>query len=223
MIKGAHMKNKDRKILVLIISIIIGVVCLIGCLINNRILNPDRRTIFKTAFKKTTAKQALEEGLNIKADFLDVNKYSRPGKELNIINNIVIHYVCNPGSTAKQNRDYFEGLATSGETYASSHYIVGIDGEIIQCIPLNEISYCSNNRNNDTISIEVCHSNADGKFADATYNSLIKLCAWLCNAYKLNSEDLIRHYDITGKICPKYYVDHPDAWKNLKKDVKKKM
>ena len=68
----------------------------------------------------------------------------------------------NPGSSAQSNRDYFEGLKDSGETYASSNFIVGLEGEVIQCIPTNEIAYCSNERNSDTVSIEVCHETADG-------------------------------------------------------------
>ena len=28
--------------------------------------------------------------------------------------------------------------------------------------------------------------------------------------------DVIRHYDVTGKICPKYYVDHPEAWEDFR-------
>jgi len=31
---------------------------------------------------------------------------------------------------------------------------------------------------------------------------------------------VIRHYDITGKICPKYFVENEDAWKQFKSDVK---
>ena len=131
--------------------------------------------------------------------------------------------MANPGSTAEDNRNYFEGLAESGETYASSHYVIGLEGEIIQCVPLNEVAYCSNDRNDDTISIEVCHPESDGKFTEDTYNSLVMLCAWLCDAYQLKSSDLIRHYDITGKVCPKYFVDNPDKWDDFKSDVKKMM
>ena len=54
-------------------------------------------------------------------DLLDINEYSRPGIALEKINGIVIHYTANPKSTAKQNRDYFEGLKDSHETKASSH------------------------------------------------------------------------------------------------------
>ena len=75
--------------------------------------------------------------------------------------------------------------------------------------------------NSDTISIEVCHPDASGKFNDASYNSLVRLTAWLCDIGHLSSSDIIRHYDVTGKLCPLYYVEHEDAWNKLKKDVEK--
>ena len=108
-------------------------------------------------------------------DLLDINEYSRPGIALEKINGIVIHYTANPKSTAKQNRDYFEGLKDSHETKASSHFVVGIKGEIVQCIPSSEISYASNSRNSDTLSIECCHKDKSGKFTKETYQSLVEL------------------------------------------------
>ena len=48
---------------------------------------------------------------------------------------------------------------------------------------------------------------------------MIKLTAWLCAKFGLTSENVIRHYDVTGKLCPLYYVEHEDAWTQLKKDV----
>lgn len=148
-------------------------------------------------------------------DFLDKNPYSRSGIALRQIKGVVIHYVENPGSTAKENRDYFNNLQSTHLTKASSHYIVGLDGEIIQCIPQSEISYASNNRNKDTISIECCHPKKNGKFNDKTYNSLVKLTAWICKTYGLSSKNVIRHYDVIGKMCPKYYVKHEQAWKDF--------
>ena len=135
-------------------------------------------------------------------DYLTPNPNSRPQDPIMELNGVVVHYVGNPNTSAQANRNYFEGLATTGETQASSHFIIGLDGEIIQCIPLNEIAYCSNNRNADTISIECCHPDADGKFTDATYQSLIKLTKWLCDTYDLDTQtEVIRHYDVTQKIC----------------------
>lgn len=152
-------------------------------------------------------------------DLLDVNEYSRPGIALEKINGIVIHYTANPGSTAQQNRDYFEGLKDSHETKVSSHFVVGIKGEIVQCIPSSEISYASNSRNGDTISIECCHKDKSGKFTKATYRSLVELVGWLCQRFGLTSDQVIRHYDVTGKNCPKYFVEHEDKWEQFKKDV----
>ncbi|MBQ8664034.1 MAG: N-acetylmuramoyl-L-alanine amidase [Eubacterium sp.] len=152
-------------------------------------------------------------------DLLTVNEYSRPGIERSEINGIVIHYTANPGSTAKQNRDYFEGLKDSKATKASSHFIVGIDGEIIQCVPTAELAYASNDRNVDTISIECCHPDETGKYTDATYESLVELVAWLCGKFQLDTQSIIRHYDVTGKACPLYFVEHEDAWIQFKQDV----
>ena len=91
---------------------------------------------------------------NLNVDLLSVNEYSRPGIALAQVRGIVIHYTANPGSSAKANRDYFEGLKDAQTTKASSHFIIGLEGEIIQCIPSTEISYASNDRNKDTLSIE---------------------------------------------------------------------
>ena len=104
----------------------------------------------------------------ITVDLLPENPYSRPQIPLKQVNGVVVHYTGNPNTSAEANRSYFAGLAQSGATYASSHFIIGIDGKIIQCIPLNEIAYCSNSRNDDTISIECCHPDQSGKFSDAT-------------------------------------------------------
>ena len=160
---------------------------------------------------------ASEPDLDVQ--LLDVNPYSRPGIQSNGITGIVIHYTANPGSTAQENRDYFNGLQYSHETSASSNFIVGLDGEIIQCVPTWEVAYASNDRNYYTVSIEVCHPDESGKFTDATYRSLVQLTAWLCVKFNLTSEDVIRHYDVTGKNCPKYFVEHEDAWGTFKENV----
>lgn len=159
----------------------------------------------------------------IDVQLLTPNKYSRPQTALKKVKGIVIHYTANPGATAQQNRDYFEGLADSHETHASSHFIVGLDGEIIQCIPSSEISYASNNRNSDTLSIECCHPDETGKFNQKTYDSAVELTAWLCRHFNVSPDQVIRHYDITGKDCPKYFVEHEDAWKQFLDDVRAKV
>ena len=161
----------------------------------------------------------VEESPDFAVELLSVNEYSRPGTELSQVNGIVVHYTANPGTTAEQNRSYFESLAETGETHASSHFIIGISGEIIQCIPCNEISYASNDRNSDTISVECCIPDESGKFTDETYQSLVELVAWLMGRYDLTTDNVIRHYDVTGKDCPKYFVENSNAWSDFKTDL----
>lgn len=155
----------------------------------------------------------------IDVQLLDVNPYSRPGIESSGITGIVIHYTANPGSTAQENRDYFNGLQYSQVTEASSNFVIGLEGEIIQCVPTWEIAYASNERNADTVSIEVCHPDETGEFTEETYRSLVQLTAWLCVKFSLTEEGVIRHYDVTGKNCPKYFVENEDAWTDFRENV----
>ena len=152
-------------------------------------------------------------------DFLTPNEYSRPGDALEQVTNIFVHYTANPGTSAAQNRSYFEQQKDVHERSVSSHFIIGYEGEIIQCVPLDEIAYAVQTRNMDSISIECCFVAKDGSFTQETYDSLISLLAWLTDAYDLDTDDILRHYDCGGKKCPLYYTDHPDKWKQLKEDV----
>ena len=153
-------------------------------------------------------------------DFLTVNEYSRPGDPLPEVKNIFVHYTANPGTSAAQNRSYFEQLKDNHERSASAHFIIGYNGEILQCIPLDEIAYAVQTRNEDSISIECCYKAENGQFTQETYDSLLKLLKWLTDAYDLEPDDILRHYDCGGKKCPIYYTEHDDAWERLKEDVK---
>lgn len=195
----------------LIIAIFIGIM---------HLLHPD-------AFRQST-KDSLEYSKIevtkplISEKLLTKNENSRPGIALEKINGIVVHYTANPNTDAEANRNYFESRKDCPDETkykVSSHFIIGLDGSIIQCIPENEIAYASNNRNSDTLSIECCHPDATGKFTDATYQSLIYLTSYLCDKYEISVDEIIRHYDVTKKLCPKYYVKHPKAWKKFKSDV----
>jgi len=158
--------------------------------------------------------------------FLTPNKYSRPQTPLKKVEKIAVHYVGNPNTSALANRNYFENQKNGGKK-VSSHLIVGLNGEVIQCIPFNEWSYCTNQANGYSISIETCHPKSDGVFNDVTYVSLCELCAMLLKKYNLNTNDLIRHYDVTKKQCPLHWSPtkyQPEAvatarWNRFKKDV----
>ena len=155
----------------------------------------------------------------IKEEFLTVNPYSRPAEPLTEVRNIFVHYTANKDTSAEQNRSYFENLGITGERSASAHFVIGYDGEIIQCLPLDEIAYAVKTRNYDSISIECCFVDENGKFTDATYQSLLQLTAWLLREYKLTPNDVLRHYDVGGKKCPLYFVEHEDSWEQFRQDL----
>lgn len=113
------------------------------------------------------ARQKNLPKLSIETKLLDVNPYSRPGIALKKVKGVVVHYTANPGTNALDNRNYFNSLSKANigktkaqSTYASSHFIVGLQGQIVQCVPLNEIAYASNNRNADTIQARIAQIKA---------------------------------------------------------------
>ena len=212
--KKKKKKNNRRIIAVIAVIVLIIIVALVvhGC--------QEKKAQEAAAKAAEEQYDSADASDSIDVELLTPNKYSRPEIKLEKVKGIVVHYTANPGSTAMENRNYFEGLKDSHATHASSHFVIGLEGEIVQCIPTKEEAYASNERNSDTLSIECCHYAEDGKFSDRTYSSLVKLCAYLCHRFGLTQDDIIRHYDVTGKDCPKYFVEHPKAWKQFRADVK---
>ena len=183
--------------------------------------------------------------INIADNLLAPNKYSRPGmseKRRGFLG-LEIHYVQNPGTSAKANRNYFELRKGGKHSYGSAHYIIDLDGSIIRMIPDSEIAYSSGGTLYkpgikealghppylSTVSIEFCHPQITGKPSRETYNSLVKLSGFLCLKYSWTSSNVYRHWDLsndkkwgpTGKECPKFFVDFPTAWIRFKEDVDK--
>lgn len=155
-------------------------------------------------------------------------KHARPGTKMEP-KGILVHYVGNPGSSAIGNRNYFENSGV-----ASAHYIIDISGEIIRCIPDNEVAWhagrsygaqwnnMAKTNNSRFIGIECCHPDAGGKYSDKTYAALVELCADLCKKYGFTAQkDVYRHYDVTGKSCPLWYVRNHAEWEKLKMDISK--
>lgn len=214
-------KAKRRRVLkVLTVSSLVAVILVI--------VVSGISAIFSSIVKKNESTKSIDFNSydvpkpDIKVNLLTINVNSRPGIALKNVKGIVIHYTANPGTDAMANRNYFESRkdeADESQNKVSSHFIIGLDGSIVQCIPLNEISYASNDKNFDTVSIECCHPDKSGKFSDKTYRALINLSAWLCAKYNIRKNDVIRHYDVTGKLCPVYYVRHEDKWNKLKDDI----
>lgn len=138
---------------------------------------------------------------------------------------IVIHYVGATGG-AQDNCRYF----LSNYRGASAHYFVGHKGEIWQCVEDKDIAWhCGANtykhpycRNSNSIGIEMCcrqKTNGTWYFEDATVKAAIELTKELMKKYNIPAENVIRHYDVTGKTCPEPYVRDAAAWGEFKKKI----
>jgi len=165
---------------------------------------------------------------------LTPNQFSRPGIKIKGIKGIVIHWVANTNTSAEANRLFFENRKNGKSNYGSAQYIIDLNGDVIQCIPDNEAAYHAgakiykpevkeklfNNPNFYTLGIECTHVKDSGEMSVVTHNSLTQLTLELCKQYKINPlVYLFRHYDITGKICHKWFVDNPVEWEKFKNKI----
>ena len=222
--KKARIRQRNLRLIFASSLLLIILISMILLITRKQAADQTEDTASENVSGETASSDGPQQWQEQGAPYIDVqlltpNEYSRPQLPLTQVKYIAIHYTANPGASAQANRDYFENLSWTHETKVSSHFIVGLEGEVIQCIPSSEMSYATNSRNVDTLSIECCHPDESGKFNDATYESVVKLAAWLCVRFGLDQDAVIRHYDVTGKECPKYYVDHPDAWEQMKSDI----
>ncbi|WP_160674614.1 SH3 domain-containing protein [Clostridium sp. C8-1-8] len=132
---------------------------------------------------------------------------------------IVIHDTDNRqfGANAMANRNYF---ANHPDAEASAHYTVD-QGNIIQVLEDNWRGWHCGDRynpiinNSNTIAIELC-VNVDNNF-DKTLENGIALTKYLMQKYNIPAENVVRHYDVSGKICPKMMIkDRPELWTYFK-------
>lgn len=158
-----------------------------------------------------------------------LTNHNRPRKKIIKLKGIVIHWTANTdaGADAAANRNYFNTTAN----YASTHYIVD-SKQIIRCIPDDEIGYHvgasgytelgrsiregNNSPNYYLLGIEMC-VNKDGDW-NKTYASTVELAVYLLKQHGLSVENVYRHYDITGKECPKMMLEE-GPWNEFKAKV----
>lgn len=143
-------------------------------------------------------------------------------KGVNKVNKfIVVHYVGATGD-AKNNCLYFEKVYRG----ASAHYFIGHKGDKWRCVKDEDVAWhCGalrykhkECRNSNSIGVELCCRKKNGKwyFEDATINSAVELIKELMKKYNIPLENVIRHYDVTGKRCPEPFVRDGVAWQVFK-------
>lgn len=135
---------------------------------------------------------------------------------------IVIHYTANNGDTAKGNCKYFEKEYRG----ASANYFVD-EKEIWQCVEDKDIAwhvgankYYNDCRNDNSIGIELCSridKNGQYYFKDQTILNAVQLTKMLMKKYNIDINHVVRHYDVTRKVCPAPFVNNQEAWKQFLK------
>ena len=172
--------------------------------------------------------------------FLTPNPFSRPRRKMRQLKGICIHFIGVPNGRAIGVHNHFEGLrnqtrGAANVRFASAHETIDLDGRTIMIhIPDEEIAFGAGGArynpralkelgaypNNFLYHIEVAHIDAAGRFSPQVYNTLVERVKDLCIKHKLNPEaDLWRHFDITGKRCPLWFVTNPTDWDRFKDDV----
>ena len=139
------------------------------------------------------------------------NPYNRPGKASKPVR-ICVHYTGQAGTGADRLALFYANVAAGmfpdkPQNWTSTQYIVGLNGEVIRIVPDNEIAYAAANKNYGTIHIEVCYKQSSGEFEQASKAALRELVQYLMKKYSIPADKVVRHYDLTGKYCPYYYVD----------------
>ncbi len=159
-------------------------------------------------------------GMNITQ--MPCNPGNYTAKRTGAIRYLVVHYTGAPG-TARNNGAYF---ASRGDIGASAHYFVDAQ-DIVQSVPdsgrawhCGAASYrhpeC---RNDNSIGVELCcYQDAAGRwrFDPATVANAVQLVRSLMAQYGIDIDHVVRHYDVTGKICPEPYVRDASAWAEFK-------
>lgn len=174
-------------------------------------------------------------------NLLTINPYSRPNIKLKGIKGIVIHWVANRNSTALANRNFFERRKNGAGGYGSAHEIIDLNGDVLVCIPDNEMAYHVGSPNpytseairllsaypNDcTYGIECTHVEYDGTMDDRTYNTLIARCADLIKKFGLEKAEkpLWLHQEVVGwKDCHRWFVNNPEEWRMFRNRVMKEV
>lgn len=146
------------------------------------------------------------------------NKYNRSGTRSEP-GRICVHYTGQAGTDADKLALFYKNVAAGmfpdkTNSWTSTQYIIGLTGKMIRIIPDNEIAYAASGKNNGTLHIEVCYSKAGGEFEEASIEALRELVQYLMKKYGIPAEKVLRHYDLTGKYCPWFYVDE-NRWAAL--------
>lgn len=161
--------------------------------------------------------------MEIKENLTNVN-YNKMSNKVNKY--IVIHYV-GAVSTAYNNSVYFKNVNRS----ASANYFID-ENEIYRVVADSDKAWHCGDKlksgnggtyngkctNSNSIGIEMCCYNNNGKIdvSEKVISNTIELVKELMAKYNISIDNVIRHYDVTNKICPAPLVEDESRWIDFK-------
>ena len=156
-------------------------------------------------------------------EFIACNKANYRAGRTQPVRYIVMHYTANNGDTAKNNCDYYHRV---GGLQASAHYFVDEHGAMQSVREGDTAWHCGARaywhpecRNANSIGIEMCsRKRADGSYyiLPETVANAAALAREIMQRYGIDTDHVLRHYDVTGKRCPMPWVDDPAQWTAFK-------
>ncbi len=171
--------------------------------------------------------------MEIKEILAHPSNYTKGRKQK--IEYIVVHYTANNGDTAEGNGKYFSGA----DRNTSAHYFVDEDKVVQSVLDKNTAWHCGAKtykhkkcRNENSIGVEMCsEKNNEGQYEinQKTQLNAVEVVKWLMKKYHIPVENVLRHYDVTGKLCPEPLVKNQKLWLDFKqkllqsKEVQKEM
>ena len=151
-------------------------------------------------------------------------------RSTSLIKYLVYHYTANDGDTDEANAKYFHNNVVK----ASAHRFVDDDSVTIS-VPDNYVAYhCGGGlqgrdghrfykicTNTNSIGIEMCDTIKNGKYevSSKTRANAIALGKEFVKKYGIKKENVIRHFDVTGKNCPAYFVKDEEAWEKFRDEI----
>lgn len=159
----------------------------------------------------------------------------RVGRNGNKIKFIVMHYTANNGDTAKNNAEYFHN---TGGLNASANYFADEYGIYHSVLDENTAWHCGGQiesshhpyrnicTNSNSIGVEICsrknYNTGHYYFTKGAVDNAIELVKYLMKCYSIPVENVIRHYDVTGKNCPEPWVYDSKQFESFKQALTKK-
>ena len=171
-----------------------------------------------------------------KIAYIPCNPANHGGRrDKSAIKYLVYHYTGNDGDHDTNNAKYY----AENVVKASAHYFVD-DDSITQSVGDLTVAWAVGGKkwndcdktgggtlhgvvtNTNSLSIEMCDTRKDGTYnvTEATMENALALGRMLMDRYGIPIENVVRHFDVTGKYCPRYFMDN-DKWAAFKARLQK--